>query len=124
MAILLTSTISFAANPKCPTGTLTLTKKASTIEWSLASNSVHTKWLMIENKDTKRWYPRTQMTKSKGVLRKSEFEKNQNGYKLVVIEASNEETAEIKKDLSTCSKRKDCSLKVKLNRCIIDKKDL
>lgn len=120
----LVSTSSFAQNPACVKGDLTLTKKGKNLEWSLQSPSKFIQWLLIKNEDTKLLYPKLEIKKDKGVIYGSDLEKNKNGYKVLVMEVSKEESEIMKSDLSHCSQNKDCSLKIKLNRCVISEKSL
>jgi len=111
------------AKDTCPVGDLTLKKVSNKrVEWTLMSSSKHKQWMMIKNKDTQNLYPLMEVKKERGVV--GPFEKNKNGYDVLVMEVSKEESAAIKTDQSTCSKKGDCSLKIKLNRCVVDQKPL
>lgn len=123
LSILFSSTL-FAQNPACVKGDLTLTKKGKNLEWSLKSPSKFTQWLLIKNEDTKLLYPKLEIKKDKGIIYGADLEKNKNGYKAVIMEVSKEESALMREDLSSCAQNKDCSLKIKLNRCVIDEEPI
>lgn len=118
-----TAVVAKKSDLKCPTGYLSVTKRDNgKYDWSLTSSTKHPQWLMIKNLDNGVLYPMKRVINMTGFF--GPLEKNKHGFALVDMEVSTPESNAIRADQKTCVQKQDCSLKLKLNRCIIDQVNL